>query len=204
MKTLLISSFLLWVGFVPIQAQDWMDDADFRTHYETLRALDPDQVLQAMPKARVSDNARNLLTGWAYYQKGNYGQAESFLNKVNREDKSMGKFIAYRAEELLKSTEVLKSFKVVDTPHFSIRVQPGRDEVLLFYLEDVLESAYEAYARFFQFQPSEKILVEIMPELAEVKSLPTHGNLRSKADVPRIISQQISSNWFGYEHEVLD
>ncbi|MCA9217087.1 MAG: hypothetical protein KDB27_28660 [Planctomycetales bacterium] len=47
-------------------------------------------------------------------------------------------------------------------------------------------------------------LVEIMPELAEVKSLPTHGNLRSKADVPRIISQQISSNWFGYEHEVLD
>lgn len=47
-------------------------------------------------------------------------------------------------------------------------------------------------------------LVEIMPELAEVKSLPTHGNIRTKKDVPRIVAQQISSNWLGYEHEVMD
>ena len=47
-------------------------------------------------------------------------------------------------------------------------------------------------------------LVEIMPGLAEVKSLPTHGNLRSKTDVPRIISQQVSSTWVGFEHEMMD
>ena len=47
-------------------------------------------------------------------------------------------------------------------------------------------------------------LVEIMPELAEVKSLPTHGNIRSKSDIPRIISQQISSSWIGFEHEMMD
>ena len=47
-------------------------------------------------------------------------------------------------------------------------------------------------------------LVQIMPELAEVKSLPVHGNIRSQADVPRIISQQISATWVGFEHEVMD
>lgn len=142
----------------------WLDQPGFRFHYEILRALDAERVLQSLDDPVLLPEQKELLRAWAYYQKGAYAQAETHFARIKPGVAGMGSFLAYRHGEMLQSARIMKEFQVRELPHFSVRFQPGRDEVLVFFLEDILERAYEAYSRLFNWQFQQKIIVEIMPD----------------------------------------
>jgi tetratricopeptide (TPR) repeat protein len=142
----------------------WLDQPGFRFHYETLRALDAERVLQSLDDPSLSPEQRELLRAWAYYQKGEYVLAETHFSRIKPGAAGMGSFLAYRHGEMLQSARIMKDFQVVEFPHFSVRYQSGRDEVLVIFLEDILERSYEAYARLFGSHFKQKIIVEIMPD----------------------------------------
>lgn len=67
-----------------------------------------------------------------------------------------------RVNNMLKVLEVLDGYAVLETEHFVIRFDRGRDEILAKYAARYLEDeVYPELCRTFQFQPTEKSQFEI-------------------------------------------
>ena len=129
-----------------------------------LRAFQPGEVLEMMPDSSLPAGFKNLLTGWAWHQQGNYKQAEIYFNKVDRNELQGDTYFANRLDELHKSATALKNFSVYETDNFTFRYQDGPDKVLLSYLPDIMEEVYARYSDIFHYARDEKIIVELMPD----------------------------------------
>lgn len=78
---------------------------------------------------------------------------------------------------LVKDTfEVTRGYREFTSPngYFVVRVEPGKDELLVPYAFETLEAAYEQFGRDFGYRPPPPVRVEIYPKaatLAKVSSL---------------------------------
>lgn len=139
-------------------------DQRFMDVFNHLLDFQPQSALDQLDAVSLPTNWDRLLRGWAFHQQGRYARALEFLQQVDPEADSLDGYLAYRHEELIRADEALQHFEVVDTDHFSIRYQTGKDEVLVYFLPDVLESAYAELGRIFSWQADRPIIVEIMPD----------------------------------------
>lgn len=131
--------------------------------FRHLRSYQPDDVIRLLKTSELPESLSGLFKGWAFHQMGLYDQALAEFERVDAEQLKSEQFLANRHEELMKTAEALRNFEVVETENFSIRYQPGPDEVMLFYLPQFLEQFYATYAPMFQYHREDKIIVELMP-----------------------------------------
>ncbi len=129
-----------------------------------LRALRPDEATRALEQADLPKDFDLFFQGWIFHQLGNYDKAHEFFGQVDKAALEVDGYLANRYDELSKTAAALKDFDVFETSNFSIRYQDGPDKVLLAFLPDILEQVYREYARIFQFNRGEKIIVEVMPD----------------------------------------
>ena len=129
-----------------------------------MRSFQPDAVLQKVAQANISKSLRTLFRGWAYHQKGDYRKALASFNDLSESDPDLDEFLANRLVELRQSATALAEFKVHESENFSLRYQDGRDEVMLYFLPEILEAAYARLGDLFHYRRDEKIIVELMPD----------------------------------------
>ncbi|MBI1852253.1 MAG: tetratricopeptide repeat protein [Planctomycetes bacterium] len=67
-------------------------------------------------------------------------------------------------ENMLTLADYLKEFVTVTTPHFQIRIHVEEKQVLAEYLPPLLEEAWDAMVKRYEFTPKTPILVEVFPE----------------------------------------
>ncbi|MEE2681168.1 MAG: tetratricopeptide repeat protein [Planctomycetota bacterium] len=69
-----------------------------------------------------------------------------------------------RAIFSLRLLEELAAFKSIETDHFVIRYLPGVDEVVARMMPDALESMHSEVAARFDHTPSQRTIIEVMPD----------------------------------------
>jgi tetratricopeptide (TPR) repeat protein len=67
-------------------------------------------------------------------------------------------------ENMLQLADYLKEFVTVTTPHFQIRIHVEEKQVLAEYLPPLLEEAWDAMTKRYEFTPKSPVLVEVFPE----------------------------------------
>ena len=78
-----------------------------------------------------------------------------------------------RVNNMLKVLEVLDGYALIETEHFVVKFDRGRDEILARYAARYLEDeVYPDLCRRFQFEPSEKSLFEIF---SRARNTSAHG-----------------------------
>ncbi len=172
MRSLWISNCLLVVLALTVQAQG--PAAKDKDHGElvqqmervmkSLRAFQPQEVLDTLPRSQLPDSFKSFFSGWAYHQQGDYKQAYAALSKITNQDLGGDSYFINRYEELKHTAEELRHFAVLETDNFSIRYQEGRDKVLVLFLPEMLERIYAKYSTFFEYRRDQKIIVELMPD----------------------------------------
>jgi tetratricopeptide (TPR) repeat protein len=131
---------------------------------KTLFQLRPDQVFVKVEQSQsLSKPLKTLFRAWAWHQKGHYGKVMELLKPLTEEDLPPDPLLRSRFREIKAGDALLLDFKTVQTPHFSIRYQAGRDAVMAEFLPDVLETFHAYYTKLFNFKQSERIIVEVMP-----------------------------------------
>lgn len=114
-------------------------------------------------------------TGRYYFHAGQYKTALDALDQalLRVEDpRDRARYEQTRA--LVQSTyDVTKDYKEFRSPngYFVIRIQPGKDEVLLPYAFETLEAAYLNLGQDFGYKPPAPVLVEIYPEPATLAAV---------------------------------
>ena len=58
----------------------------------------------------------------------------------------------------------LSKWKVIDSPHFRIRVKPGVDEVMADLMPDALEAMHLDVTKRFAHEPAQKTTIEVLPD----------------------------------------
>ncbi len=128
------------------------------------------QYIQSLIKKYPKSGDVQFLYGRTEFFRGNYDFARNILNRVSENRKEVEEF-----KNLVNSTrEAAEKFVSKETKHFIIRYQEGRDQVLLPFAEQVLESSYQTLGDLFDFRPQEKVIVEFYPDrrsLAQVSPL---------------------------------
>jgi tetratricopeptide (TPR) repeat protein len=66
-----------------------------------------------------------------------------------------------RVSNTLKVLRHLDKYDTLETEHFVLRFDPERDKKLVHYMADYLEQVYADLAKKFQYQPKDKILLEV-------------------------------------------
>jgi len=69
-----------------------------------------------------------------------------------------------RAANSLALLEELVDYETVETDHFIIRYRPGIDRVLIDLMPEPLERLHEVVAGRFRMAPSQKTVIEVMPD----------------------------------------
>jgi tetratricopeptide (TPR) repeat protein len=110
------------------------------------------QAIQRMPQLT---QARGEL-GLMYMRLGEEVAAEKLLTESFEIDP-----FNVRVSNMLKVLEVLSGYAVLETDHFVIRFDRGRDEILARYAAAYLEEVYPQLCRQFGFEPQGKSLFEI-------------------------------------------
>lgn len=161
--------------------------------FRHLRSYQPDDVINLLKDSQLPSDLQALFKGWAFHQMGLYDQALAEFERVDAEQLKSEQFLANRHEELMKTAEALRKFEVVETENFSIRYQPGPDEVMLFYLPEFLERFYATYAPMFQFHREDKIIVELMPDyhLFSYASALTKGQIETTGTIALCVENRL-------------
>ena len=128
------------------------------------------QHIQSLIKKYPESGDVQFLHGRTEFFRGNYDFARNILTRVSNDRKEVEEF-----KNLVNNTrEAADKFVSKETKHFIIRYQEGRDQVLLPFAEQVLESSYQKLGDLFDFRPQEKVIVEFYPDrrsLAQVSPL---------------------------------
>jgi len=131
---------------------------------EMLFQFQPDETLKLLEtSSAMDDDLKTFFSAWCQHQKGNYNAVATLLESLDPSTLPADGMIQERFVEMKKTALALREFEVRETEHFSIRFQKGRDEVLLFFMPEILESFYRYYTDFFGVSFDEKIIVELMP-----------------------------------------
>lgn len=146
----------------PLESQE--NDEEFNYFYTLLRGYAPERVLRQLEQSKLATSKKALLRGWAHHQLGHYAKALQDLESHDPHEAQIDDYLIYRWIELENTARALQDFKTMDTEHFSIRLQAGKDEVLFFLLRDVLEQAYTNLSSLFDYQVQTPIVVEVMPD----------------------------------------
>lgn len=108
--------------------------------------------------------AWRFLLGEALFELGRYTEAldifESLLKTAPHP-----RIQAYRdfVAQTIQSTATLQP---IETAHFQIFLDPGKDAALVPYVAEVLEQSYQRLGEIFRFTPGDKMRVEIFPTTA--------------------------------------
>ncbi|PIE89030.1 MAG: hypothetical protein CR997_13220 [Acidobacteria bacterium] len=160
---------LIAVCLCPLFSQE-VEDGDEReiqeaSHIvETLFQLKPNLVLKQLNESQSMRPALVVFfKAWSHHQLGDYTQAKELLSQIKPEELPLDAMIQNRYRELKATAETLMHFKVLETEHFSIRYQSGKDEIISLFLPEVLERFYTYYTELFSFHQKEKVIVEVMP-----------------------------------------
>ncbi|NQT37238.1 MAG: tetratricopeptide repeat protein [Planctomycetes bacterium] len=94
--------------------------------------------------------------GLLYMRVGHEADARVLLKKAFEIDP-----FNVRVNNMLEVLEVLDGYQTLQTPHFLIRFDPGKDRVLADYAGLYLEELYPQFCRQFGYEPSKKFLIEI-------------------------------------------
>jgi hypothetical protein len=101
---------------------------------------------------------------------GDYKAALDIVDQaiVNEEDEERKlDYVSFRAL-VEKSHETTRNYRRHRSPDgfFEMRVEPGKDEVLVPYAFETLDSAYKAFVKEFNYEPATPIVVEMYPSAA--------------------------------------
>lgn len=110
------------------------------------------EAIQRMPQLT---QARGEL-GLMYMRLGEEVEAEKLLKESFEIDP-----FNVRVSNMLKVLEVLSGYATLETEHFIIRFDRGKDELLARYAGEYLEEVYPQLCRQFAFEPQGKSLFEI-------------------------------------------
>ena len=116
-------------------------------------------LLERNPKhARLLELASQIA-----FHRGDYPEAlklmKSAIEHGGESEKRRG--LALFFEETIG---VVNPFKRYESPHFVISLDEKQDGILAEYIIDGLEKTYQAMAQHYNFQPKEKVRIEIFPD----------------------------------------
>lgn len=96
------------------------------------------------------------------FHRGEYQEAQRLIRSAIEAggDEDKRKYFSLFVEETIG---VVTPFKKVESPHFIILMDEKQDGFLVDYVKETLEKTYQAMAKYYDFQPKEKIRVEIFP-----------------------------------------
>ncbi|GIX48356.1 MAG: hypothetical protein KatS3mg131_2567 [Candidatus Tectimicrobiota bacterium] len=141
--------------------EEALDFAEGQRLLERWQAEAARQWAEARLAREPSQPQWHFLHGQALFYLGEYSQAlEAFARALALLPHPH--FQAYRdfVAQTLQSTAALKR---LETPHFSIFLDPERDAALVPYVAEVLERSYQRLGELFGYFPAEKVRVEIFP-----------------------------------------
>jgi tetratricopeptide (TPR) repeat protein len=128
------------------------------------------QYIQTLIERYPESGDVQFLHGRTEFFRGNYDFARNILNRVSDNRKEVEEF-----KNLVNNTrEAADKFVSKETKHFILRYREGRDQILLPFAEQVLESSYQTLGDLFDFWPQEKVIVEFYSDrrsLAQVSPL---------------------------------
>jgi tetratricopeptide (TPR) repeat protein len=94
--------------------------------------------------------------GILYMRMGREKEARTLLTKGFEWDT-----FNVRVSNTLKVLRHLDKYDSLKTPHFEIRYDPKNDTALVYYMADYLEEIYADLSKKFQYQPKDRILLEV-------------------------------------------
>ena len=94
--------------------------------------------------------------GLLYMRMGKEDEARKQLATAFEADK-----FNVRVANSIKVLKHLDSYKSIKTPHFEIKYDPKNDTILARYMAEYLEKLYADYAKQFNYEPKNLILVEV-------------------------------------------
>jgi tetratricopeptide (TPR) repeat protein len=139
-------------------------------HIKIVRALEEwriedAEVLIAGLNEQNSAEAR-FLRGKLHFLRGDYDQALKLLDGLNE---PQVKDIAADLARLVRTTrDATAGFATRSTAHFVISFPPGKDEVLVELAGEALERSYEEIGKDLGWYPSQKVRVEILPQIRDL------------------------------------
>lgn len=132
--------------------------------FSILRAFQPEEAAVAIENSKINKSMKNLFMGWVRHQQGRYGDAVKRFDKVDSKTLKGEDFLLNRLDELRKTGVALQKFERLETENFVLLYKEGLDRVMTYYLPEILEQIYAAYSPMFDFQRTDKIIVELMPD----------------------------------------
>lgn len=169
----------LWVSSSASAADVERMLEDTNVHISNWQMADAKQGIDAMLAEGFGTNPDVIFTqGRHAFFSGQYDQAIDLLDQAITVAPDESARRAYQGlRGLIQNThETTQSYKEFTSPngYFVIRVEPGKDEILIPYAFETLERAYEQFAEDFGYRPPPPVRVEIYPTaatLAKVSSL---------------------------------
>jgi len=132
---------------------------------EALESWDVEEAEKILKGLKEEGEPRVLLfAAKVKFYKGDYQAALDLISRA-REGGYAGGDSANLSGVITRTEEAARGFIVKESPHFRLRVKPGKDEILRDYALDALEKAYTRTGEDLGYFPTEKVLVEIYPDL---------------------------------------
>jgi Flp pilus assembly protein TadD len=140
---------------------------------EEYRLADAKALIDDLLKANPADPEALYLQGDLAFLEGDYDGASAMLGHI---DDPRMKDAAVDLQSLVDATrEATRGMVTKDSPggHFTIYYQPGKDEVLVDLAAETLDAAWQTIGGDIGYQPTDKIRVEILPEIRDLARVST-------------------------------
>ena len=130
------------------------------------QVAEAERVMQRLRRSAPNEAIVTAIGGVLRFHQGAYGEAaqtiQLALDKLGKDAPSRLRPMARLARRTAKQTAAYVARKS-DGGHFLIRVSPGRDELLLPFAADTLETIRERIGQDLGYRPPDVIRVEIYP-----------------------------------------
>jgi len=143
-----VESFDLKPGMFYHELASCLEDRKLYTQAETYFRKSI-ELRPLVPNARCS-------LGMLYMRLGKEKDARDLLTKAFEADP-----FHIRIANTLKVLRHLDKYETLKTEHFDLRFDPKNDRVLAEFLAEYLESTYAELAKLFQYEPPDRILIEV-------------------------------------------
>ena len=115
---------------------------------------------------------RSFLLSRLSFFKQDYDKALQILKSLQVPKSLRGHVDSFK--ELVEIThQHTKGFQSIKTPHFDLRFQPGKDQILAMYAGDALETAWERIGSNLGAKPKERMVIEFYPSWKQFTDVST-------------------------------